>query len=150
MRPVLSLLLLASAALLLQPADARVTGGGRTGGGDDDDDDSPPPPSPLPPPPFPPNSAPNPPPPFPPGLAPKPPPSAPPSAPPADLTELYVALSILGAIIFLGCVIGCCSFTGAGERAKNALVQIRNPFRRGPVQASADMPLLAMDTPVRL
>ena len=140
MRPVLSLLLLASAALLLQPADARVTGGGRTGG-DDDDDDSPPPPSPLPPP-LPPLSPPLPP--FPPGLAPKPPPSA----PPADLTELYVALTILGVIV-LACVIGCCCCTETGERAKNALSQIPNPFR-GPIKASADMPLLAMDTPVRL
>ena len=121
MRPVL-LLLLASAALLLQSAQARTSTRGRTGGRDDDDDDDKPPPLP----------------PYPPGLAPSPP-------PPVDYTPGIIALSVIGSI-FLLCALGCaCYITGRGERVVRA---VRNAF--GPIKASADMPLLAMDTPVRL
>ena len=121
MRPVPFLLLLASATLLLQAAEARVTGGGRTSRRDDDDDDDKPPP-PLP---------------YPPGLAPSPP-------PPVDNTPAIITLSIIGGI-FLLCALGCaCYITGGGERAVRA---VRNAI---PFKASVDMPLLAMDTPVRL
>lgn len=119
MRPVLSLLLLASAALLLQTAEARTSTRGRTGGRDDDDDDVPPPS------------------PYPPGLAPSPP-------PPVDSTAAIIALSVVGSI-FLLCAVGCaCYITGRGERIVRA-VRSAIPFK-----ASADMPLLAMDTPLRL
>lgn len=119
MRPVLSLLLLASAALLLQSAQARTSTRGRTGGGDDDDDDVPPPS------------------PYPPGLAPSPP-------PPVDETPAIIAVSVIGGT-FLLCALGCaCYITGRGERTVRA---VRSAF--GPIKASADMPLLAMDTPVR-
>ena len=121
MRPVLSLLLLASAALLLQTAEARASSSGsRTSRRDDDDDDDKPPP-PLP---------------FPPGLAPSPP-------PPVDNTPAIIALSVVGSI-FLLCALCCaCYITGRGERVVSA---VKNAI---PFKASADMPLLAMDTPVR-
>ena len=122
MRPVLSLLLLASATLLLQTAEARVTGGGRTTRRDDDDDDDDKPP-PLPP--------------YPPGLAPSPP-------PPVDYTPAIITLSVIGGI-FLLCALGCaCYITGRGERIVRA---VRDAI---PFKAPADMPLLAMDTPLRL
>ena len=124
-------LLLASAAALLlqlqlqlqlQPAEARTSTRGRTGGRDDDDDDVPPPS------------------PYPPGLAPSPP-------PPVDETPGIIAASVIIGVI---CLVPClcwCALSGA-RRARSALGRISNSFR--PAKASADMPLLAMDTPVRL
>ena len=122
MRPVL-LLLLASAALLLQTAQARTSSGGsRTSSRDDDDDDDKPPP-PLP---------------YPPGLAPSPP-------PPVDETPAIIGVSVFVAVLLL-CALGCwCNCSGRGEKFVDA-VKRHTPFR---TTAPADMPLLAMDTPVR-
>jgi hypothetical protein len=124
MRPGCLLLAFSIPLLLLQTAEARVTSGGRTSARDDDDDDVPPPS------------------PYPPGLAPSPP-------PPVDETPGIIAVSVICGVLLV-CMFGCwCALSGTGERASSALGRIPNPFR-GPTKASADMPLLAMDTPVRL